>query len=437
MAATLLIDELDARDGLAAAPDGLHRIRLDFSAAGDACETPGRTGTPQSFLLGGDWRQIRARFAPFTLARSLVEYLLAERPGRVVVDALSGASLELARLAAALGFAVAVRLPEFSRIDPEDGAAMRWLHGLLVSGPLLLSARSPGDEAALRRLLTDLPQSVDVLPPVEAQPPGSALFGYEAYALGRRDQGLLLDMQQGFAGHFDGCDRVLDVGCGTGVFLDVLARHGIPCVGVERNPMSVRFARSLGQEVVAEDALDFLDTTGRSFDGVYCSHFIEHLPVAAAERLLGGVSRVLEEGGLAVFVFPDPESIRSQLLGFWRDPEHVRFYHPELVELLAGMFGLKLVASSLDAPGRQVVPFRLRPPLPPPAGTPANPPAAGRWARIRRRLGIAGTDELAAERARADALEAALRRLWAVNQTWAWEDNAVLCFRKHATGAGG
>ena len=168
MAATLLIDELDARDGLAAAPDGLHRIRLDFSAAGDACETPGRTGTPQSFLLGGDWRQIRARFAPFTLARSLVEYLLAERPGRVVVDALSGASLELARLAAALGFAVAVRLPEFSRIDPEDGAAMRWLHGLLVSGPLLLSARSPGDEAALRRLLTDLPQSVDVLPPVDA-----------------------------------------------------------------------------------------------------------------------------------------------------------------------------------------------------------------------------------------------------------------------------
>jgi len=115
----------------------------------------------------------------------------------------------------------------------------------------------------------------------------------------------------------------------------------------------------------------------------------------------------------------------------------VRFYHPELVELLAGMFGLKLVASSLDAPGRQVVPFRMRPPLPPPAGTPANPPVAGRWARIRRRLGIAGTDELAAERARADALEAALRRLWAVNQTWAWEDNAVLCFRKHAAGAGG
>jgi hypothetical protein len=112
----------------------------------------------------------------------------------------------------------------------------------------------------------------------------------------------------------------------------------------------------------------------------------------------------------------------------------VRFYHPELVELLAGMFGLKLLASSLDAPGRQVVPFRLRPPLP----QPATPPTAGLGARIRRRLGIAGAEELAAERARADALEVALRRLWAVNQTWAWDDNAVLCFRKHTTrGAAG
>ena len=424
MATALVITEPDHGRDPAAAPDGGHRITLDFSAAGDACEVIGAPGLPDRFVLGADWRPIRARFAPFAAVRALVEYLLNAQPRRVLVDALSGASLELARLAAALGFPVALRLPSFARLDTDDPAAMRWLNGLLTAGPALLPAPSPADEAALRRHLPGLPSPVDTWPPPAERPAGSARFGYEAYALGRRDHGLLFEMQRPFAAHFDGCDKVLDVGCGTGVFLDVLARRGIAGVGVERNPMSVRFARSLGQTVIEQDALEFLELTDQSFDGVYCSHFIEHLPVDAAERLLAGVARVLAANGLAVFVFPDPESIRSQLLGFWRDPEHVRFYHPELVELLGGMHGLRLVASSLDAPGRQVVPFQLQPPLVQRAA------AAGRWSRVLRRLGIAGAGELAVERARADALEAALRRLWSVNQTWAWDDNAVLCFRK-------
>jgi hypothetical protein len=52
--------------------------------------------------------------------------------------------------------------------------------------------------------------------------------------------------------------------------------------------------------------------------------------------------RAVEPGGTVVLVFPDPESIRSQLLGFWRDPEHVRFYHPDLIELMARAHGLGL-----------------------------------------------------------------------------------------------
>jgi SAM-dependent methyltransferase len=432
MVSTLLITEAGVEGGL---PEGLsdaYRIVLDFSAAGDACAVPGSAGPPNRFVLGADWRRIRARFAPFALVRSVVAHLLRERPQRVVVDPLSGASLELARLAAALGFEVVLRLPDLARVDPADAAAMRWLHGLLVSAAWLLPARRPGDEAALRQYLPDLASPVaDPLPPAEAAP-GAGPFGYEAYALGRRDHALLLDMQAGFVRHFADCAKVLDLGCGTGVFLELLARRGITARGVERNRMSEAYARSLGHEVVCADALAFLESGTDTFDGVYCSHFIEHLPVDAAERLLGGVARVLNDGGVALFVFPDPESIRSQLLGFWRDPEHVRFYHPELVELLAGSAGLQLISSSLDAPGRQVVPFAMQPPP-----QPARPAVPGRWGRILGRLGIASAADLAAERARADATEMALRQLWAVNQTWAWDDNAVLCFRKPASGGGG
>jgi hypothetical protein len=39
---------------------------------------------------------------------------------------------------------------------------------------------------------------------------------------------------------------------------------------------------------------------------------------------------------------------------------------------------------------------------------------------------------LEAERMRADAMDEVLKQLWSVNQTWAWDDNAVLRFRKRA-----
>jgi len=144
------------------------------------------------------------------------------------------------------------------------------------------------------------------------------------------------------------------------------------------------------------------------------------------ERLVRLCAGALRPGGVAVFTFPDPESIRSQLLGFWRDPEHVRFYHPEIIEVLALGQGLALESSSQRQPGRRVVGFSLAPPEAPVA--PAAPP--GRWQRLLARCGIATQAALAAEQHQRERVEGRVRQLWDVNQTWAWDDNVVLRFRK-------
>lgn len=374
-----------------------------------------------------------ARFAPFPVVQEFVSMLIGAQPDAVRVERLSGLSQELARLAAALGFEVDIRLPEAARLPARnDPVAWRWLRGGLLQARTLLPAEIPRDEAVLRDVLADLPASAtqpqgDAA--ADAVPPLQRVFGYEAYAFGQRDHGLLHEMQRGFAGHFSGCEKVLDVGCGTGVFLEILARAGILATGIERNPMSARYAVSLGHDVVVGDALAYLEGVQAQWDGVYCSHFIEHLPFELADRLVGDVARALRPGGVAVFVFPDPESIRSQLLGFWRDPEHVRFYHPGLVAAMGQVHGLALEFDSQRLPGREVVPFSMEPPLKPSA----NPPVGWRQ-RLFGRLGLATAEALRRERDRVDQLEAALRALWTVNQTWAWEDNAVLRFRKQGSG---
>lgn len=391
------------------------------TAAGREVREMGRFG------LEAEWLELGQRFAPFPLVKAFVTALLSAPPARVVVDALSGATLDLARLAAALGFEVAVRLPAAGRFRETDEVAMRWLDGLLRSVSCLIPPAVAEDEKLLRERLP-------ALPPCSIEGGGGGMqratagFGYEAYAFGGRDHELLYAMQAGFVDHFRACSRVLDVGCGTGIFLEALARRGVAAEGVERNRVSARFARSLGHVVHDEDALAFLASTGAQWDGVYCSHFIEHLPIEAADVLVASVAAALKPGGVAVFVFPDPESIRSQLLGFWRDPEHVRFYHPELVATMAEVHGLQLEFDSQRVDGRRVVPFAMEPPQ----AIERSATDRSWWARVLSRLGIASAAELHREREHGDALASAVRRLWEVNQTWAWDDNAVLRFRKRA-----
>ena len=57
-----------------------------------------------------------------------------------------------------------------------------------------------------------------------------------------------------------------------------------------------------------------------------------------------------------MIVVPNPESIRMQLFGFWRDPEHVRFYHPELLEGVCQHAGLQVTYTN-----RADTPFAIAP----------------------------------------------------------------------------
>lgn len=395
-------------------------------------DTPGRSGDAHVAEVDPCWRTVRADFVPHSLSRAFFSMLFAERPDRVVIEHTSSASLECLRVAAALGFPVAIRIPEASRLDQIDAAALRWLAATLSMAEVLYRGPEPRDELVLRARLEGLPA---VLSEVLSEVPmdfdrGRAApgrFGYEVYAVQRRDHALLYRMQAPLVAHFEGCERVLDVGCGTGVFLEALARQGCTAIGVERNDFSARYAGSLGHRVQHEDALTALESGREVWDGIYCSHFIEHLPFEAVDRMVAAIARSLRPGGAALFVFPDPESIRSQLLGFWRDPEHVRFYHPELVATLAERYGLHVEYDSQQMPGRRVVPFAMEPPL---VGHQGAPVTRGWRESLLRKLGVAPLRELRQAKARVESLEQAVEQLWAVNQTWAWDDNAVLRFRR-------
>lgn len=459
---------LVAERGAAAAEPNTALFCFEFAADVDDDEV--REATDAEFgpvsLVSHKWRPITDDFGQQLLSTRFVRFLLSRRPPSVEFRTVCGATLDMVRLASLFGFQASIAVPRRDLLPVAGSRAAVWLTSALEGATIMPDGAGAEDRDALLHLVaqtaraTARQEQVDADSCLDPRPSG---LGYEAYAFGQRDHSLLYRMQAPLVEHFHGCHRVLDIGCGTGLFLDALQRQGIEAIGVDRSMLSVRYARGLGHQVIASDVLAYLDRTTVPFDGAYCSHFLEHLPIEAVDRLISRVSRILKPGGVAVFVFPDPESIRSQLLGFWRDPEHVRFYHPDLIAMIGEMHGLTCEFHSHSRPGRRVVPFAMEPPFEPArpgceAGdhaatvAPELPLEAMPATLFDRALGVLGLasrtrlDRLSARldqvladlsrwrqqaRDREHVLRRAVSSLWSVNQTWAWEDNAVLRLRKH------
>lgn len=270
-------------------------------------------------------------------------------------------------------------------------------------------------------------------------------FDYATYEFELRDRRVNRDMQAGYVSHFQGCRKVLDLACGSGIFLELLAEQGIPALGVERNPAVAAWVKRHGWDVVEQDVLTFLEQTTETYDGVYCSHLLEHLPFAEVARCIELLASRLVPSGTVVIVVPNPESIRMQLFGFWRDPEHVRFYHPELLEAVCRHAGLQVFSTN-----RRDIPFATAPlSLPATADTPANRSGPRRgWLKERARAVYLHCLRLLRLSPAADlvAVESRLRQhldarweavaAWAdtthaaLDHIWAWPDNAVIVCRK-------
>lgn len=100
--------------------------------------------------------------------------------------------------------------------------------------------------------------------------------------------------------------RVLELGCGTGIFLEKLAAHGAAITGIDlSSDLLARCASRMKGvstvRLVRGNAMQMPFADG-SFDAVYGSSILHHLDLAAA---LAEVARVLRPGGRIAFAEPN------------------------------------------------------------------------------------------------------------------------------------
>jgi ubiquinone/menaquinone biosynthesis C-methylase UbiE len=116
----------------------------------------------------------------------------------------------------------------------------------------------------------------------------------------------------------DECDRLLDVGCGTGELSRRLADRGIDVVGLDSSREMIGRARERhgavdGLRFVRGDARDLTAAleSEQAFDAVFSNAALHWIPGPDHDAVLEGIARVLRPGGALVAEFGGRGNVAS------------------------------------------------------------------------------------------------------------------------------
>src|SRR5262245_23925209 len=133
-------------------------------------------------------------------------------------------------------------------------------------------------------------------------------FAFESRMRGPRE--LIRDRQREYVDDFRDAGPVLDVGCGRGEFLSLLAEAGIDAKGVDIDPDMAAFCRGQGLDVEEGDALAYMEGLDEgSLGGIFAAQFVEHLEPGPLTRFIALAAKRLRPGGVMVLETINPLSL--------------------------------------------------------------------------------------------------------------------------------
>lgn len=155
-------------------------------------------------------------------------------------------------------------------------------------------------------------------------------------------------------------ERVVDIGCGDGTFLELVRERGATGIGIDLDPEKVELVRAKGFEAHCARAQE-LDWGWGPVDFVSMIHIVEHLPSREALAILRRAHESLSERGRIFLVTPNIAH-RIVQVNFWLDVTHVRPYPALLLDTILAELGFPLSQGGEMARGLESWAFGFRRP---------------------------------------------------------------------------
>jgi SAM-dependent methyltransferase len=150
-----------------------------------------------------------------------------------------------------------------------------------------------------------------------------------------------------YATLFRECNRVIDLGCGTGTFLSLLREFGVRGDGLEIDAKLVAQLNLAGHSAYHATHKDIREYAV-GCDGIHVSHLIEHLMGEEMKTLLEDCRDCLLPGGLLVIRTPNWSNKNVSGGGFWDDYTHIRPYSLHQLEKMLTDMGMIVTASGYE-----------------------------------------------------------------------------------------
>ena len=199
----------------------------------------------------------------------------------------------------------------------------------------------------LERLLTSGPPAAVATAAVADAPDTDAFatrldaykyVGFEDQFRGSREA--IRSRLESYLPFFEGQSDVLDVGCGRGEFLELLALRGIAAIGIDLNPEMVEVSRSRKLRADHVDAVGYLSSReDASLGGIFAAQVVEHLEPGYLLRFLELSFHKLRPGGALVLETLNPACWVAFFESYIRDITHAWPLHPETLKYLVTASG--------------------------------------------------------------------------------------------------
>lgn len=138
--------------------------------------------------------------------------------------------------------------------------------------------------------------------------------------------------------------KVLDIGCGYGLYVDYLSSRGFDATGVDFVGDFIKKARKTKRGNFVKGYADCLPFKDKTFETVLLFDILEH---GNDEKILMEAKRVSKKLILAALPRKADDRLEQSGVVFrhYMDKSHLREYEKEDIKRLAGKTGLKLICS--------------------------------------------------------------------------------------------